>query len=53
MKLHLLPTELPEVKVLEHELFEDEREAIFTYAIVVMPLAGAFIGLLVWLARRR
>lgn len=35
------------------ELYADEQAEIFTYVVVVMPLAGALLGLLVWFTRRR
>lgn len=35
------------------ELYGDERSEVFVYVVVVMPLAGALLGLLVWFTRRR
>ena len=35
------------------KMYEDEQNTVRLYVVVLMPLGGALLGLLVWLARRR
>lgn len=44
------PREVYESRV---ELYGDEKADIFMYIVVLMPLAGALLGLLGWFVRRR
>jgi len=35
------------------KMYEDETSSVRLYIVILMPLGGALLGLLVWLARRR